>query len=69
MDLVTGVDCEITRQRTVSRQQPCATTVDFGDRWQGRALKREKGSKERERTQGRSQRKVEKKMGKGLVVE
>ena len=38
-----------TRQRTVSRLQQCATTVDRGDTWQGRALKRKKGSKERKK--------------------
>ena len=58
MATVTTVDSGDTRQRSVSRQQHCATT---GDTWQGRAQRRGKGSMEWEK--GRAHK------GKGEVVE
>ena len=64
--LVTSVDSEDTRQRTASRQQQCATTVDSGDMWQSRALKKEEGSKEREKAKENTRRREECEMGKRL---
>ena len=69
MDMAISVNDGDTQQRTLSQQQQCATTVDSGDTWLGRVLKRKKGSKEKEKaretTREREMAKQEKVGGKG----
>ena len=49
----------------MSQQQKCATTVDSGDTWQGRALKKDKGSKEKGESKGDRKGKEEGKTSEG----